>query len=378
MSNRQLVTPEALRAPQVERVPDDLLRQYAGQPVTTDRVRALAHAITAAAPTTYDKVLAIEEWLRTHTQYSLDIPRLPKGADAVDQYVFVDRKGFCEQIGTTLVVMLRELGIPARLAVGYAPGERNPFTGLYEVKASDAHAWAEVYFPGIGWQGFDPTANVPLAGDSQIDAAGDGAFSYLSERLHIPGELLAALSIAAGAVGLFFALRSVRRRPARISVSRSWASQRLARLESLGRAPGPTPCPERDHPDLRARVGHDRARPGRCPRTCRRHDRRRDVRARSRRTTTSSVRSMHCCAESRPTGRPRRIPATSSRAADDVPRRAVCGAAQETGTPSKTATLTPRAASSARNARGLTTRPRPCTPGRASTRSPARRRARRR
>ena len=62
--------------------------------------------------------------------------------------------------------MLRELGIPARLAVGYTPGERNPFTGLYEVKASDAHAWAEVYFPGIGWQGFDPTAKVPLAGES--------------------------------------------------------------------------------------------------------------------------------------------------------------------------------------------------------------------
>ena len=55
-------------------------------------------------------------------------------------------------------------GVPARLAVGYAPGERNPFTGLYEVKASNTHTWAEVYFPGIGWQGFDPTADVPLAG----------------------------------------------------------------------------------------------------------------------------------------------------------------------------------------------------------------------
>ncbi len=181
VSQRALTTPEALRRPPLGAVPADIAGQYAASPVTTDRVRALAHTITAGAPTTYDKVLALEQWLGEHTRYSLDIPRLPKGADAVDQYVFVDRKGFCEQIGTALVVMLRELGVPARLAVGYAPGERNPFTGLYEVKASDAHAWAEVYFPGVGWQGFDPTANVPLAGDSQIDAAGDGALE-LPER----------------------------------------------------------------------------------------------------------------------------------------------------------------------------------------------------
>jgi transglutaminase-like putative cysteine protease len=238
VSQRRLVTPAALRAPVVDAIPEQILAQYSASPVTTERVRALAHAVTAAAPTTYDKVLAIESWLHDHTKYSLDIPPLPKGADAVDRYLFVDRKGFCEQIGTALVVMLRELGVPTRLVVGYTPGERNPFTGLYEVKASDAHAWAEVYFPGVGWQGFDPTANVPLAGDSHIDAAGDGALSYLSERLHVPGPLLAVGSIAAGLVGLYFALRSVRRHPDGVSISRSWASQRLARLESLGAARG--------------------------------------------------------------------------------------------------------------------------------------------
>lgn len=255
VSQRPLVTPEALRRPQLGRVPDDIARQYAAQPVTTDRVRALAHSITASAPTAYDKVLAIEHWLGEHTRYSLDIPRLPKGADAVDQYVFVDRKGFCEQIGTTLVVMLRELGIPARLAVGYTPGERNPFTGLYEVKASDAHAWADVYFPGIGWQGFDPTAGVPLAGDSQIDAAGTGALSYLSARLDIPGELLAGISIAAGLIGLGFAVRSVRRRPARIVVSRSWASQRLAQLETLGATRGRPRAPSESTPNYVRALG---------------------------------------------------------------------------------------------------------------------------
>ncbi len=234
VSERPLVTPTVLRASNPTLVPPDIGLQYAQPPVTTDRVRTLAHTITANATTAFDKARAIEAWLGTHTKYSLNIPPLPKGRDAVDQYVFVDKRGFCEQIGTTLVVMLRELGIPARLAVGYAPGERNPFTGLYEVKASDAHAWADVYFPGVGWQAFDPTAHVPLAGDAQLDAAGSGALDYLSARLHIPSELLAGLSIAGGLIGLFFALRSVRRRPRRIAISRSWASTRLARLEVLG------------------------------------------------------------------------------------------------------------------------------------------------
>ena len=248
VSERALVTAAALRAQYPDAMPEDVARQYAQSPETTARVRELAHRITASAPTTYDKILAIEHYLGTHTRYSLDIPRLPRGADAVDQYLFVDHRGFCEQIGTTLVVMLRELGIPARLAVGYTPGERNPFTGLYEVKASDAHAWAEVYFPGVGWQGFDPTAKVPLAGDSFIDSAGAGALDYLSARLDIPSNVLVALVVLAGLVGLVFGLRNVSRRPRRVAISRSWASLHLARLEALGRARGRPRAPSETTP----------------------------------------------------------------------------------------------------------------------------------
>ncbi len=255
VSERTLVTAENLRVVRPDEVPADIATTYAARPVTTDRVRDLAHRITADAPTTYDKVRAIEAWLGANTKYSLDIPRLPKGADAVDQYVFVDHRGFCEQIGTTLVVMLRELGIPARLGVGYAPGERNPFTGLYEVKASDAHAWAEVYFPGVGWQTFDPTANVPLAGDSQIDAAGSGALSYLSARLHIPTDVLAALPILAGLITLVLAVRQLRRRPTKVALSRSWASTRLARLERLGSRRGRPRAPSETTPNFVRALG---------------------------------------------------------------------------------------------------------------------------
>jgi len=254
VSQRALTTPEALRRPPLGAVPDDIASQYAASPVTTDRVRALAHTITAGAPTTYDKVLALEQWLGEHTRYSLDIPRLPKGADAVDQYVFVDRKGFCEQIGTALVVMLRELGVPARLAVGYAPGERNPFTGLYEVKASDAHAWAEVYFPGVGWQGFDPTASVPLAGDAHAG----GSWLTDARRNAVPLAITAALVVLlALATPEFLAIR--RRRRARRA---SWSASALHRLERAGRKAGraraPSETPREYAAALAEMLGDDR------------------------------------------------------------------------------------------------------------------------
>ena len=102
----------------------------------------------------------------THVRYTTDIPPLPAGADAVDSFLFGSRRGYCEQISTATVVMLRTLGIPARETVGYVPGPYNPITDLYDVQAKDAHAWVQVWFPGYGWQNFDPTADVPLANPS--------------------------------------------------------------------------------------------------------------------------------------------------------------------------------------------------------------------
>ena len=128
-------------------------RTPAGEPVTTD-------------PRTYDKVEAIERWMATHIHYTTDIPPLPAGPTPSTSFLFGTRRGYCEQISTATAVMLRILGIPAREAVGYVPGSYNPITDLYDVQAKDAHAWVQVWFPGYGWQNFDPTADVPLANPS--------------------------------------------------------------------------------------------------------------------------------------------------------------------------------------------------------------------
>ena len=113
---------------------------------------ALARQIvtTAHATTTYAKVTALEAWMGRHVRYSTDIPPLLPGQDAVNQFLFGTRVGYCEQISTALAVMLRTLGVPTREAIGYVPGPFDPLSDLYEIQAKDAHAWVQVWFPGVG------------------------------------------------------------------------------------------------------------------------------------------------------------------------------------------------------------------------------------
>lgn len=218
-------------------VPAELRRRYTALPASFPAsLRDLSDRITAGAPTTYDQVLAIEAWLAANTQYSLDAPAPPAGVDAAEAFLLRDRVGFCEQIGTALVVLLRAQGVPARLVAGYAPGERNPFTGLFEVKASDAHAWAEVYFPGVGWQGFDPTADVPLAAEAAA-STGSALWSWAAQRLpHWPAGVWAAIAVVAAALGWVWLWRRRRRRGG--GVAPSWARRQAELIEAIGARSG--------------------------------------------------------------------------------------------------------------------------------------------
>jgi protein-glutamine gamma-glutamyltransferase len=192
-------------------------------------------AATAPDPHTYEKIEAIEQWMATHVHYTTDIPPLPAGADTVNSFLFGTRRGFCEQISTATVVMLRSLGIPAREAVGYVPGSYNPITDLYDVQAKDAHAWVQVWFPGYGWQNFDPTANVPLANPAPGSVLATSFGHALGRVPWIPISVV----LAAAAVVVW-----VRRRQARRPAS--WAHQVAADLATggarlgLGRRPDET------------------------------------------------------------------------------------------------------------------------------------------
>ncbi len=182
---------------------------------TTRRTIALADELRVEG-STYDTVRAYEAWLAANTSYDLDAP-VPAG-DAVDDFLFGARRGFCEQIASTLVVMLRSQGVPARLATGYVPGDRDRLSGVFEVRARDAHAWVEVWFPETGWEAFDPTASVPLAGEVDGSTIGsEVATSILAASLGRPleiGAVVAGLVVGVSAWRALIAARARRRRGA--------------------------------------------------------------------------------------------------------------------------------------------------------------------
>jgi transglutaminase-like putative cysteine protease len=123
------------------------------------RIKQLAQEITAEYDNPFDKTNAITRYLRENIEYIDVIPLPPLNADPLEYMLFESKKAYCVYYSTAEVLMLRSLGIPARLAVGFAQGEREG--SEYIVRRNDAHAWPEVYFPGVGWVEFEPTGNQP-------------------------------------------------------------------------------------------------------------------------------------------------------------------------------------------------------------------------
>lgn len=127
-------------------------------PSVTERTYTLARQIVtdAGAVTAYDQTKAIETWLRQNIVYNETIPQPPPGRDPVDWVLFDIRQGYCNYYASAMIMMLRTLGVPARLAAGFAQGTWDG--EKYEVLERDAHTWVEVYFPSYGWVEFEPTA----------------------------------------------------------------------------------------------------------------------------------------------------------------------------------------------------------------------------
>jgi transglutaminase-like putative cysteine protease len=128
------------------------------------RVRDLARRVAGDAATPYDKAVRIQDYLRKSYPYDLRVAPPPAGQDAVDYFLFDASGGFCSYYSTAMAVMLRSLGVPARVASGYNMGGYDYTKGAYRVTPSNAHAWPEVYFPGTGWVEFEPTAAVNRIG----------------------------------------------------------------------------------------------------------------------------------------------------------------------------------------------------------------------
>lgn len=142
--------------------PDAVRALYLDDAGVTDRVAALAREITDGLDTPYDQAKALTRYLRG-SEFTYDIAGLdvPGNADLVDTFLFAEngKRGYCQHYASAMAMMARSLGIPARVAVGFAPGERIE-AGQYLHREANAHAWAEIYFPGYGWEIFEATKSI--------------------------------------------------------------------------------------------------------------------------------------------------------------------------------------------------------------------------
>ena len=211
---------------------------YLQLPGLDPRIPRLAAQISGSASNSYDKAVALESYLKTHYGYTLQLPSSPV-ADPLANFLFERKQGHCEYFASSMAIMLRTLRIPSRVVNGFISDEFNDVTGNYVVRAKDAHAWVEAYFPGYGWITFDPTPGGAIGSPQgwgrvmlYLDAASsfwrEWVISYDSSHQSILGQ-----TVLTGTRSL-------------LERTRMWARLRYARMlnwarrsqQSVQRAPG--------------------------------------------------------------------------------------------------------------------------------------------
>jgi transglutaminase-like putative cysteine protease len=217
-----------------------------------------ARAVVGHTENEFDAVMALTKYLQSNYQYSLELGHVPAGRDPVDWFLFDVKIGYCEQFATAETLMLRSLGIPARLATGYSTGDYDPVLDQAVVREHDAHAWVEVWFPDHGWVPVDPSPGFsPLAATQFPSHWAAGGIARLIPHLELGAPLAAigslgvlgvippAVAIALVVVIAFAWLRTRRwSRRAMVPPSQSELLQlyeRVQRRHGRRRAPPETP-----------------------------------------------------------------------------------------------------------------------------------------
>ena len=155
------------------------------------RVQRLARDITAGLDNPYDQAKAVESWLKTNLSYNLSIDPPPFGVDGVDHFLFESREGYSEYFGSAMTVLMRSLGVPARMTTGYTTGRLIDGGNLYLVSDHHSHGWSEVYFPGYGWIPFEPTPGkqIPIVIPPEEQARRAGLISGSADAEDLPCEI---------------------------------------------------------------------------------------------------------------------------------------------------------------------------------------------
>ncbi|MFI1201274.1 DUF3488 and transglutaminase-like domain-containing protein [Streptomyces sp. BHT-5-2] len=151
------VRPTARQLASAAPPPAALQREYTKVPASLPPiVRTTARQVTRGARTAYDKAVKLQDWFALYGGFTYNTEvRAGSGTEAIARFLR-DKEGFCVHFSFSMAAMARTLGIPARVAVGFTPGTRQP-DGTTSVGLKDAHAWPELYFQGVGWTRFEPT-----------------------------------------------------------------------------------------------------------------------------------------------------------------------------------------------------------------------------
>lgn len=167
---------------------------------------AQAQEVVGSAPTPYAVTVALEQWFRNSGGFTYnELPAPPSGSEPpLVEFVLQGREGYCQHYAGAMALMLRMLGVPARVAAGFVSGDLDEKTGVWTVTDRDAHTWVEVWFPGFGWLPFDPTPGRGSLGeaytvsseafDLSADGSGATAGAVLAENADLAEIFAAGLS----------------------------------------------------------------------------------------------------------------------------------------------------------------------------------------
>jgi hypothetical protein len=206
----------------------ELMPEYLQTSGTAPNVAALARDVTRNAKSDYEMAMAIKAAIESRARYNLDAPATPDGKDPVSYFLFDSKEGYCDLFASSMTLMARSVGLPARYVVGYYPFEESKDSrGRYIVRQKDAHAWCEIFFDNAGWVVFDATEGA--ASVEGGERGGTGSLPFWRSPW-----VLGAFGGIALAVGLWFAVRSMlaylafRRSPAfaALTAARAMARQR--------------------------------------------------------------------------------------------------------------------------------------------------------
>ncbi|HKQ35278.1 MAG TPA: DUF3488 and transglutaminase-like domain-containing protein [Nitrospiraceae bacterium] len=215
--------------------PDSIRSRYLQVPMGSQQVADLAHRVSQQATTPFGRTLAIQQHLLENYRYSLEADTTTL-SHPLEEFLFTRKTGYCEHYATAMVVMLRTIGIPARLVTGFLATEWNEYGSYFTVRQRDAHAWVEVYFPHSGWITMDPTPTVSAA----VATSRWEPLSQLGESVRLKWDRLFVHYSAKDQLAVVHGVRegsdALRERVSRwVSLLSAPVSQALSRLARMAR-----------------------------------------------------------------------------------------------------------------------------------------------